>query len=86
MTRDEIIKMAIEAGISRSRSPDLYDIWEVSDTELERFAALVAAAERAELRAEVERLRVVLERITRGTVVAATWVSDEARNALKEPK
>jgi hypothetical protein len=50
MTRDEIIKLAIEAGISRSRSPDLYDIWEVSDTELERFAALVVAAERERIK------------------------------------
>jgi hypothetical protein len=50
MTRDEMIKMAVEAGISRSRNPDLYDIWEVSDTELERFAALVVAAERERIK------------------------------------
>jgi len=43
-------------------------------------------AETVKLRAEVERLGEALERIARGTVVAATWVSDEARNALKGPK
>jgi vacuolar-type H+-ATPase subunit I/STV1 len=43
-------------------------------------------AENERLRAEVERLGEALERIARGTVVAATWVSDEARNALKGTK
>ena len=47
MTRDDIIKLAREAGISRL--PDnLGDGWWQADStaELERFAALVAAQER----------------------------------------
>ena len=50
ITRDDIIKMAWEAGISRSSNPDLWDVWEVSDTELESVAHAAyeagAAAER----------------------------------------
>jgi len=49
MTRDDIIKLAREAGIARL--PDNWgDGWWQSDStaELERFAALVAAAEREE--------------------------------------
>ena len=45
MTRDEIIEMAREA-----RDPDKVDawqyVWTLTQEELERFAALVAAAER----------------------------------------
>ena len=41
MTRDDIIRMAREAGI------DVDTAWGVSDAAVERFASLVAAAERA---------------------------------------
>ena len=37
MTRDEIIRMAREAGVGR---------WDAQEVAIERFAALVAAAER----------------------------------------
>ena len=43
-----ITRMAREAGANRSSNPDEYDIWKMQDQKLERFAALVAAAERAE--------------------------------------
>jgi hypothetical protein len=48
MTRDDIISMAWEAGANRSSNPDKWDILEIRDTDLERFAALVAAHEREE--------------------------------------
>jgi hypothetical protein len=35
--------MAREAGAHRSHNPELYDIWNISDKSLERFAALVIA-------------------------------------------
>jgi len=38
-----ITEMASEAGARRSHNPDLYDIWNISDKDLERFAALVIA-------------------------------------------
>lgn len=41
MTRDDIIAMAQEAGAHRSHDPELWDIWEIRDTGLERFASLV---------------------------------------------
>ena len=48
MTRDDIIRMAEEAGFQT----DLQDVWITYDgiwsEEFERFAALVAAAEREE--------------------------------------
>jgi hypothetical protein len=46
MNRDDIILMAVEAGATDCANPDKWDIWEIRDTDLERFAALVAAAER----------------------------------------
>ena len=48
MTREDIIRMAREAGANRSSNPDKWDILEISDRSLERFAALVAAHEREE--------------------------------------
>ena len=49
MDREEIIRMAREAGFA---SPDgLFITWGASDEQLERFAALVAAAERNKLAA-----------------------------------
>jgi hypothetical protein len=46
MTREDIIRMALEAGAKPSHNPDKWDILEIRDTDLERFAALVAAYER----------------------------------------
>jgi len=46
--RDDIFRMAIEAGARDCANPDKWDIWEIRDTDLERFAALVAAHEREE--------------------------------------
>jgi hypothetical protein len=46
MNRDDIIRMAREAGFKRHHNPDLYDCMVASDEAIERFAALVAAAER----------------------------------------
>jgi len=50
MTRDDIIKLAREAGLNSIYSacdePDVSYAYEDWDEELEKFAALVAAAER----------------------------------------
>jgi hypothetical protein len=43
MTREDIICMAREVGAKPSNNPDKWDILEIRDTDLERFAALVAA-------------------------------------------
>ena len=48
MDRDDIIRMAREAGAKPSHNPEEWDIFKISDTDLERFAALVAAHEREE--------------------------------------
>ena len=53
MTRDEIIRMAREAGAF----PELSETPEKDIVFLRRFAALVAAAELRRLHAEVEELR-----------------------------
>lgn len=45
MNRDDIIKMAREAGIG-VKDDSLVPVWHLSIKHLERFAALVAAAER----------------------------------------
>jgi hypothetical protein len=46
MNREDIIRMAVEAGARDCANPDKWDIWEIRDTDLERFANLVAAHER----------------------------------------
>jgi hypothetical protein len=38
--------MALEAGAKPSHNPEKWDIWEIRNTDFERFAALVAAHER----------------------------------------
>jgi hypothetical protein len=48
MTRDDIIRMAREAGAKPSHNPEEWDIFKIRDTDLERFAKLVAAHEREE--------------------------------------
>jgi hypothetical protein len=46
--REDIIRMALEAGAKPSHHPELWDIWNIRDTDLERFAKLVAEREREE--------------------------------------
>jgi len=41
MTREDIIRIAIEAGARDCANPDKWDIWEIRDTDLERFVALI---------------------------------------------
>ena len=48
MSREDIIRMALEAGAKPSHNPEEWDIFKIRDTDLERFAALVAANEREE--------------------------------------
>lgn len=43
MTREDIIRIALEAG---GCTPEWDDFWELHEDALQRFAALVAAAER----------------------------------------
>jgi hypothetical protein len=57
MNREEIIRMAREAGCKPFRSPEHWDDVQVFATPnvLERFAALVAAAERESVAASSKR-------------------------------
>ena len=48
MKIENVIRMAREAGAKRSSNPEKWDILEISDESLERFATLVAAHEREE--------------------------------------
>jgi hypothetical protein len=48
LNQEDIIRMAREAGAKPSHNPELWDIWNIRDTDLERFAALVSAHEREE--------------------------------------
>jgi hypothetical protein len=48
MNREDIIRMAREAGFSDHSSPEMWGVMVASHEEIERFAALVAAAEREE--------------------------------------
>ena len=46
MTKDDVIRMAIEAGATRDHPEMLPNFWTLTNPDLERFANLVAAAER----------------------------------------
>jgi hypothetical protein len=48
MKTEDVIRMAREAGAKPSNNPDKWDILEISDESLKRFAAFVAAYEREE--------------------------------------
>lgn len=53
MNREDIIRMAREAGAERNRDfPD----WSFDDDQIERFAALVAAAEREHIASEFKHV------------------------------
>jgi len=56
MNRDDIIRMAIEAGAKPSHNPEEWDILKIRDTDFERFAALVAAAKQEEIESTLMRL------------------------------
>jgi len=66
MTRDDIIRMAREAGMTDS--PDDYNAYWTADSidELERFAKLVAAAEREK---DAALLRQCLESLILGAAI-----------------
>ena len=51
VTREQIIRMALEAQACRSS----FNRWAMYDSDLERFAALVAAAERERIKQEEQR-------------------------------
>jgi hypothetical protein len=70
MTRDEIIKMARQAGCVAAAHP--FIPWSVSQEALERFAALVAAAER-------EACAKVAEKMLRFYTQAVTGVPEAIR-------
>ena len=66
MTKDEIIKMAKQAGGRFSRNPDKYDVMEITYCGLEAFAKLVAEKATAELRSDVKiNQKNLLQKLTR---------------------
>ena len=56
MTRNDIIRLAKEAGFSDHSSPEMWGVMVASHEEIERFAALVAAAEREACAELAERM------------------------------
>ena len=55
MTREDIIKMAREAGGIQPKLDFQPYFWRMHEADLERFATLVAAAERESLASEAEK-------------------------------
>lgn len=75
MTRDDIIRMAREAGLTRKyRETDL-DVVAHSFTQIERFAALVAAAEREECAKICDEVNKEYD----GEEVSASWIAEAIR-------
>jgi len=83
MNRDDIIRMAIEAGARDCANPDKWDIWEIRDTDLERFAKLVAAHERERLVqvSPLEFVTAVLEKehLIGQPLMWAQWPNEEKK-------
>jgi hypothetical protein len=50
MTRDDIIRIAQEAGAVPSGDPQEWDVWLFQDPSMDRFAALVAAEKDKEIK------------------------------------
>ena len=72
-----VIEMAREAGASPSHNPELYDIWNISNKALERFAELVRADERKPCQTcEALARTVMLDQTSHDTSPPAqrTWV------------
>jgi hypothetical protein len=79
MTREDVIRMAGEAGFKLHHNPELYDCMVANYKSIERFAALVAAAER-------EACAKVCDEVNReydGEEVSASWVAAAIRARSK---
>lgn len=66
MTKDEVIKLALEAGFANVRggltdNGELSDYWDCWPKQLERFAALVAAAERNRLEEKFMKIEALMQ-------------------------
>ena len=78
MDREDIIRMARGAGFA---SPDgSFITWDASDEQLERFAALVAAAEREACAKVCEDIDTEYE----GEDVLATWCAAAIRTRVNK--
>ena len=64
MTRDDIIRLAKEAGAIPSGDPQEWDVWLFQDPAMERFAALVAAEKDKEIKRLQDMLYEQLRELT----------------------
>lgn len=80
MTKEDIIRMAIDAGATDCANPDKWDIWEIRDADLERFAALVAAHEREECAKVCDSVAQRMDDEGEGPTGYIGWVDDCASN------
>ena len=64
MKIEDVIRMALEAGAKASSNPEKWDILEISDESLKRFAALVATHEREQCAKIADNNRHNLEMLT----------------------
>ena len=83
MTREDIIRMAIDAGAKGCANPDKWGILEISYENLERFANLVAAHER-EKPVQVSPLEFVTavlekEHLVGKPIMWAQWPNEEKK-------
>lgn len=89
MTREDIIRMAREAGFHSHHNPDLYDCMVASDKSIERFATLVADAEAKRIYDEgmvtVGHMReaVLAEREACAKVCDARYMGDNNREDME---
>jgi len=83
MTRDDIFRMAVVAGAKPSHNPEEWDILKIRDTDLEHFAALVAAHERKKLVqvSPLEFVTAVLEKehLVGKPLMWAQWPNEEKK-------
>jgi hypothetical protein len=76
MTRDDIIDLANQAGLRIASVSDPIDPRNVYWHEIERFAALVAAAERQQIAAEFEKRHEGIKHLNNYWLHAANYVKE----------
>ena len=84
MTREDVIRIAGEAGFKLHHNPELYDCMVANYKSIERFAALVAAAEREACATECERMMMYPNARQEAAVHDNVWAAAKAIRARSQ--
>ena len=80
MTKDDIIRMAREAGATREHPEMLPNFWTLTNPDLKRFANLVAAAEREAIATEFMERHEAVKHLNNYWHHAANYVRERGQH------